>query len=269
MSTNISNTVDHLNLSIVAFMDVLGFKDLIHSDNGQRSYIDVLYAIRQENMKTFTETTQHEQKGNFSVILKPNISSYSDHIVLTVPLYKSLLAEHANPIVDFHLTLNTAKSYISTIQRKLLMLGMLLRGSIAIGEVYCDIDNNIIVGKPLVEAVESESKKAVFPRVILSPSLIDFCNNLHPPFPPHQTIFTKDIDELYFVNYMEDQILFSSENGLPGMNFIGTLIKNKLNQFQTNISVYEKWIWLAKVYDNAIDRFRSQIHWCTQIQNIL
>ena len=138
------NIKEEIEDKFVAFLDVLGFKELVSRNNlqGLDSYFskltDVLYSISAKSEKID------------SIII-------SDSIILMAPKglrgFKELVRA------------------IQMIQSQLLWRKIILRGAVSYGPVYFNEEKNIIVGKGYVRAYLLE-QEASFPRVIIDPAII-------------------------------------------------------------------------------------------------
>lgn len=128
---------------IVAFIDVLGFKNLVlspHSDRIER-YFNLL-------LSKFSEAAV--QKNMEYLLISDSIVIYCDNT-----------KDNLQNIIKL----------VSVLQSKLLIEGILIRGSISSGDLYVDKENNIIVGPGLVNSYTLESI-AKYPRVIIDRRLI-------------------------------------------------------------------------------------------------
>jgi hypothetical protein len=205
---------------IVAFLDVLGFKNLIYSNNTDtiNDYFEFLIT-------------------KFKVAIKEKEIDYlmiSDSIVI----YGNANKEYLNEIIQL----------ISVLQTGLLTQGVILRGAISRGDLFVDKSNNIIVGKGLAAAYQLESTVAEFPRVIIDRSLLgDFYDCLGDITESLKT--AKDIPLVTFRTFD------SNLRGFPYINYGGIIaqqrsIKNleyivgflKENLFRN--SNVEKYEWL-------------------------
>lgn len=129
---------------IVAFIDVLGFSDLVDSDTTEliNRYFDFV-------LSDF-EKAASKNKFNFLLI--------SDSLVI-----------YCNYSVT---ELNLLIKVLCKLQQKLMEdAGILARGAISFGELFIDKSKNVIVGKGLINAFKLEAL-ANFPRIILDRSLI-------------------------------------------------------------------------------------------------
>jgi hypothetical protein len=66
---------------IVAFLDILGFKELSASNtNFEGEFLDLLYLNRSENSDYKADVTPHDENNqNYTLNIKPDILSFSDH----------------------------------------------------------------------------------------------------------------------------------------------------------------------------------------------
>ena len=256
--------------SIIVFLDILGFKQLSKSHKDIEWLIDFLYEIREESSSFEEKIVEHEQKGNHTIQLKLNILSFSDHIILSVPLNICSSIPEYTDLLKFKTALTFMKFHISKLQIKALMNGISLRGAISVGDVYLDIENNIVTGESLIEAIENEQKLAIYPRVVTSKSLLQYSKNLNPTFPPHKFEFIKDFDGTYFIDYLVNQIWLSiSTTDISSLTIIRNQIAQKLNKAHDNASIYQKWYWLAKYFDTSIGKLSQEHSLLENIQNIL
>lgn len=129
---------------IVAFIDVLGFSNLVYSDTTEK--INTYFNF------VLNDFERAAQRNNFDYIL------ISDSIVIATENDK----EHFNQLVKV----------IFKLQQKFMEdAGILIRGGISFGELYFDKTKNIVVGKGLINAYKLEGQ-AKYPRIILDRQLI-------------------------------------------------------------------------------------------------
>ncbi|MEX2595207.1 MAG: hypothetical protein WD426_20750 [Anditalea sp.] len=121
---------------IIAFIDILGFKDIVMQSETDSSKIELIYSVLDylKDWETaekwdlkFLEIEEDAQKkgvGNFDIRGKTNTTSFSDSIVVSV-LVDSDVNEMASTLI-----VNLA--YIGTV---LLEKGILIRGGLTIGNI--------------------------------------------------------------------------------------------------------------------------------------
>ena len=123
---------------VVAFIDVLGFSNLVYNDKVDP--ISKYYEI------ILTDFKKAASKNELKFLL------ISDSIVVHAPLNKK----------DFL----TVVKVLSDLQHRLLIQGILVRGGISYGNLYVNDEDNIIVGTGMINAYNLESK-AIYPRIII------------------------------------------------------------------------------------------------------
>lgn len=128
----------------VAFVDILGFKAMIGQvETGlikPEVISDILLAIR----------------SNARVARRHIATNMSDSIVMSAPL-----------------TTGGLESIIVSLEiltRRLLRLGIFLRGAVVVGSIFHN--ENSIFGQGLIDAFQLESKSAVYPRILITKSLV-------------------------------------------------------------------------------------------------
>src|SRR5260370_19837608 len=103
-----------------------------------------------------------------TISIKPIITTFSDHIVISYPLERSCKA-----MGDTKSTLITlvrqVTHFTAQIAGDALRIGLLLRGGATIGNLYHT--TRVIFGKALIDAYYIESTVSKFPRVVLSPEI--------------------------------------------------------------------------------------------------
>ena len=134
---------------IVAFVDILGFKNHIEKSTKDSDHAKLLLKV----MNNITEIKTDNDHGSFA--LKPlgkEVTIFSDCIVISYPFdYEGGL---------FHILID-----LIHIQLNLFFKGILLRGGISVGKVYHS--DSVVFGPAMVEAYELESTTAIFPRIVI------------------------------------------------------------------------------------------------------
>ena len=134
---------------IIAYLDILGAKDMICNDN-DFNFLNYLNMFMEDAI---------EESGGGIFPKKENIyvKIFSDNILLALEL-KENDEQRDNKIAALFNT-------VANIYNEILRYGYLMRGAIVEGEFF---HNNIIVyGKGLVEAVQLEENIAKYPRIMV------------------------------------------------------------------------------------------------------
>ncbi len=151
MSEEINSIAFTYKESYVAFLDVLGFKEMVKKNNGKNN--EKLSKYFHEVSKIINDLKDIDRKRNIGYIV------ISDSIILTVEKNKN---HHADTK-----TLRQICIAVSKIQKQLALNDIWLRGAISSGKTYFDEQNNQIVGPAYIDAYLLEEDMAKYPRVIL------------------------------------------------------------------------------------------------------
>lgn len=152
---------------VVAFIDVLGFRGLINnSQEIDQSTGELTQQAREELARILAVTNflkgeeigaGFQQEKTLAKINDRRVISFSDSIAISYPVKK--LTSIIDDIIDI-------QTYISS-------FGILLRGGIAMGNLYHDNDDKIMFGSAFNDAYELESKISKHPRIIISEEILD------------------------------------------------------------------------------------------------
>ena len=247
---------------IVAFIDILGFKQLVmesETDNSKFKILDqtLTHLKKMENndkwglkLIEIEEDAQRHGIEDFDIRKSVRVTCFSDSIVVSVQINKN----NINHIVS---ALIANLSYIGS---ELMSNGILIRGGISVGNLNHTKDGKII-GKAMIEAYELESKCANYPRIILSDKLLKMMNYPYltkkERFPHNQYIKRFDDGCVGFHQMIYYEVIQSSEN-LPVNRFYDSLKRSKetiingLDSTFQNPKIYDKYKWLKNQYKNLI-----------------
>lgn len=206
---------------IVAFLDILGYKNMVLQDSKDETpkYLPVI----------------EEMLNSLNPILSGNgleIRQFSDSIVLS--------AEYSieNTIIML--------DAVARVQWFMFKNGILLRGGIAIGRHYSN--GNIMYSEGLIEAYNLESNYAKVPRVLVDENIIQLvlgtCNNIEDMREKLKKMLLKDKDARSFINYLDRGQLSLHEEVLKKM-----LKETKLN----HPSLIEKYEWLTNYHNFFVE----------------
>lgn len=150
----------------IAYLDILGYKDFLKNKPEQaEQYLQtILDAV--EKIKHFASNFQYF-KDEFQIDADLKLKVFSDNILLCLSVNQG--DDEIRRAIVFLLS-------VASIQRGLVLgHGLLVRGGITISELY--IDEDLVFGQGLVEAVELESK-AEYPCIVASDALQKFLSAL-------------------------------------------------------------------------------------------
>ena len=247
---------------VIAFIDILGFKEIIKNESERNKILTVLHQL-QKNEQSYSKKCcdspipiqanvkilEHKQ-----ITINPDISCYSDNIIISAPISIEEYAGYPIPMDDFSNVLNTVSSAVYQLQIQLLIHGFAMRGGISYGDVHIS-QNRIIVGTPVSDAIEAEQKCAIYPRVIFTKDFLDHLGEAI-----YRRLFVKrDVDGMYFVDYLGSFFEFNNESQfLPSAQKIRTVIDNNIHASSNNIGRQAKWFWLANQFDDNVNFYKKQ-----------
>ena len=217
---------------IIAFLDILGFKQLIHKKefNEIRAIFSSIFTNEDAVIALHRANDGDESLDSYNQILKDKeIHILSDSIVIAAPSDKP---EALAVVVDI----------CNCIQQQLyeLDIPVFLRGAISKGDFYSE--GNLIFGEGLIDAYLAEEYYAVYPRIILSDEIVDgmiisVCEEKKLP---------KDKDGYYYLDTLKSYFDCDSFNDLlhsDRYKRISEYVELQLKGYGDN-NVREKYLWL-------------------------
>lgn len=242
----------------VAFIDILGFKEIIKNSGSDNSKIQLIHSVLTDlknlessdkwNLKLIEIEEDAFKKGieNFNIQDKINVTAFSDSIVVSVKIDDGKSNEYFS-------TLISQLSYIGSV---LIEKGILFRGGITIGELYHNSQGTVF-GQGLIDAYQLESKSAKYPRIILSDSLIRELNyplkSKRERYPYHQylTRFTDGcvgFHQMVYYEVMETWVEITKEKLIASLDKVRKVIIAGLDSSFENPEVFDKFNWLKTKY---------------------
>ncbi len=227
---------------IICFMDILGFSELINKYDG-----DVTSTILQDIQESFasakTDLLENKTQQYNDAVRHLKYQTFSDNICISIPYFDN----ENDFIANFNLLIN----FVRRIQSILMTKGFFTRGGVSMGSYYSD--NNIIFSKGLVNAYHLESKKAIYPRVIIDNLIIEKLFKYNP-----DTVKYFEIDRAIILDW---------EN-TPFLNPFG-LLQSSVQQFKSQFNelnsedhdpLTEKLNSFKKDFDEMLDNsFKSVV----------
>lgn len=162
---------------LVAFIDILGFKEIIRTSEFNSSKLKLIYETLlflktkekpEEWGLQLVEIEEDAQKrgvANFDISTKTACTCFSDSIVVSIEIQDYNINEAATTLI----------TNLSLIGAKLMTEGMLFRGALTIGNIIHK-DNGLVMGPALIDAYQLECQVAKNPRIILSNKLLGLLN---------------------------------------------------------------------------------------------
>ncbi len=209
---------------IIAYLDILGAKQMICNDSNF-NFLNLL------NM--FMEDAIEESGGGiFKHKEEIYIKIFSDNILLAIELKENDEQRDDKITLLFNIVAN--------IYNEILRYGYLMRGAIAEGDFF---HNDIIVyGKALVEAVNLEEKKAIYPRILVQKELSKSL----------QHYLLQDRDGLYILN------IFQLSEYFDHLSFKLELLKI-LEQYKDKDHIKAKIMWMIKYFNFWFTKYEHRL----------
>lgn len=236
------------------FFDILGFKELIKNNDmhEMKKIVDAFYDTSKR-----IQTPENDNKT-----YKVSSVYFSDSVVRA-----GILPEETDED-NFCEAFLSELCDISCIQLELLKIGVLIRGGISYGQIYLDCEDSVVFGPSLVESYKLESELAIFPRIIVSPQIIDtleeYIETEH-----KNTVFnimkclTLDKDGLFFVDYMKQSMSMQyyldehKRNKVERNVFYDDMMAHKKiicenSCKKNNLGVQQKYSWLTSYHNDIL-----------------
>lgn len=185
------------------------------------------------------EITTDTSNNHTTLNIKPDIISFSDHIIFSMPFTEFCYPEYN--VLSLYLF-----PRICAFQRNLLLKGFATRGAINIGNTYYDKSNNIVIGVALNRVIVNEEKVSIYPRVIVSEEFSNYFKEN--PTVNNCLYLEHDLDGLQFLDY-----IFNYEDN--EMQQVKEILEEKLNEkiIRQNINILKKWLWLAIYFNRTVE----------------
>lgn len=250
--------------SFVAFLDVLGFKNLVFSKNKESlEKLNVYFNIVDTVIKYLKKVDEKQEIGYIVI---------SDSIILTIPQVKEKEKNINN--------LRQLSIAVGFLQVTLAVEDIWIRGAISSGNTYFDKTNNQIVGPAYINAYLLEENLSKYPRIILDNKIIKELD-----FNTSQCLINeinlKSVGGLEYENCGKD-ILFdwSQKNNIVKdiplfIDYLSFFLKdskeitkdeirervilNIENNIYTNTSLYNKFKWVSNYFKIIIENQKPEL----------
>jgi hypothetical protein len=242
------NYDDHL----VVYADFLGFKDETFDDTPRTEKILRMLATLASLESDFS--IEIKTRGSLGAVkIQPAISAFSDHIVISFPLRGMVVVGGPDDNKIPFIVLDQVRRMIAALAFGAFQLGFLVRGAMTIGKLHHA--GGVVFGKGLVEAYQLESQVAIYPRVILSNSIIS-----KSVWTQDNQFVEDDFDGMRYLNYFPQMIMMASSGEL---NWISSVrewyeaarrsIKENIEKLEERMKTKEvaKWSWFSNKFEDA------------------
>lgn len=233
-----------LRRSVVAFIDILGYTDLVKSASSRKDSQDSLARLHKALQSSREHVDPNRSETTLTKLRDKDFSAFrafTDNIVIGDPIHD-----------DGEIELGSTFMKVSYFQMLMTMEGFFVRGAIAIGDLY--MDDIAVFGAGLMEAYEAETTLARDPRIVLAPTAQSAVNR-HLEYygrgfdAPQNRDLLRDSDGQYFVNYLGTLI---PENGFFSETKLAAhkaRIEENLMLLKSRPSVWAKYLWAANYHN--------------------
>lgn len=235
----------NLQQNYCAFLDVLGFTDLVYSKDSKAD-LEKYFSSVEEIINTI-EADKKELK----------LLSISDSIIISAP--------HTD------WGFNRLLTAIQTFQCSLAAKDIWIRGGVASGPVHFDLEKLIIVGAGYIRAFKLEGE-ANFPRVIIDPIILNEQGKTLMQFNDTMNVDPPNIDEFKLVHdyskhrprYTDDDSIFvcyankfvrqaaRNQNADGLSDTLEKLLIDLRNRLYGKQEFYHKYLWLKKYFEEVL-----------------
>jgi hypothetical protein len=244
-----------------AFLDFLGFSEVSSTtdDTTRLKVLDLLLSLSALRGEFAVQSTA--QESSKTSYIKPAISTFSDHIVISYPLQPVSDEMESNEHLAAFVIMNQFVRLLTSIAAAALRIGFLVRGGATIGKLYHA--RGVVFGEALVEAYQIESRTSIYPRVVLSPHITSRSR-----WKENQLDIAKGDDGLYHFDYFKS-LLFGAVP--PGDSYavavrawldeVVRLVARNLTDLENGGRINElaKWAWFARQFRSGLEKLNPQM----------
>lgn len=207
-----------LSPHFVAFIDILGFSEMVRADcesSGPPKHLERLYDAHTRASHLLGQD------------IEAGLIQFSDSIVFSRPFDLSALG-------GFLLA-------VATLQRSLLLDGLLCRGGVTFGRHF--VKDRFLFSMGLIDAYRLESSLARYPRIVVSENLLQLAS---PAISLNEFPILREEDGVVFVDYL-------NPDAAAPTGALTQAIQSILSaSAHAGPSVQEKLRWLARYSDHKL-----------------
>ncbi|HVQ40357.1 MAG TPA: hypothetical protein VMS31_22640, partial [Pyrinomonadaceae bacterium] len=234
--------ISFMDEQLIFYIDFLGFTEAIRSWDEEKMV--TLIGLMSDLASLRCEFDFIEEPENEGFKIRPEVSTFSDHIVISYPT-KHLLKLNEEDSLSIGLIL--VRKLVAQIAAAAMRLGFLIRGGATVGPLYHS--GGVVLGKALVESYELESRVSIYPRIAVSRKLYSQVK-----INPRSLVLLEDHDGITHFNYFPSMILSAEPRERT------TWLANARRTVAENIENFEreecwnklaKWVWFGNSFEQA------------------
>ena len=236
---------------VLTFLDILGFREIV--SNRKPDEIE-------EILNLLAKVSGVDEKREYQHA--PSVLAFSDSIVRVATIGSKEKNTFSMNQLFFELL------HVLHIQGELVFRGIFLRGAITVGDVA--VSSTAVFGPAFIEAYDLESKLALYPRIIISPTAVSALeehssmrmkgHSIDDEKSIVREILRKGSDGIWFVDYLR---AFESELDTPE-TYYEMLVKHRdsIKEYGANPklapSVLGKYAWLASYHNRCVEELTEE-----------
>jgi hypothetical protein len=181
--------------------------------------------------------------GSYKFIVYPEISTFSDNVLASYPILSDAPISIADQITMY---LDCARDLVADVAFRALNMSILLRGGISYGPLYHS--EGVVFGEAMVDAYHLESQVANFPRIVVSPRVLEIKSE-RDLLANKRCSLLEDEDGQSHLNYMS-QILKDVREAERSDVFerASAHITSVVDRFEASPKLQAKWRWFLEHY---------------------
>lgn len=151
---------------LVAYIDLLGFRSAVESPSPDVA-AQILATLQEFKgaEQEFEIRVEPQGQGQQTTFVKPGISTFSDHLVMSF----NLVDLHGSSI-GFYQAFMSVRMIANAVAHRARQFDCLIRGAVTRGLLHHS--GGIVFGDGLVRAYEMESRQAKYPRIIVDENVL-------------------------------------------------------------------------------------------------
>ena len=241
--------------AFTAFADFLGFSEASRelSDERRLKVLELLRSLAGLRSE-FSAASEKGADGSTRFFIRPAISTFSDHIVISFDLetLHNTLGNDAAGATTPLLYLHQFERLASIIAAQALRLGFLIRGGATIGKLYHA--EGVVFGEALVEVTQLEAQTAVYPRIVLSSAAASSL--------AVSALLKQEDDGVYCVDYLRSMMFNAAQPGdewaanvKKWFEEVVAVIGAALDTHSRSgaLNKFAKWTWFAKRFRETVE----------------
>ncbi|MBI4968411.1 MAG: hypothetical protein HZC25_09870 [Rhodospirillales bacterium] len=247
------SSAPNLQLSAFAFIDILGYSDLIREaeESGQQQALleRIHSALKECRLWLDDRQGPAELQVRFGGKDSYALKAFTDNIVIGWPIER-----------DGEIELGEAFECLMLFQFDMALKGLFVRGGISIGDAF--IDEFAVIGNALTAAHSAESKLARDPRIVLTGEAVKLTKQHLSAYGDQSwtrqnQVLLQDPDGQWFVNYLECIMIAEHEQGPFFENLMQHKqeVEKKLSAFKQRPAVWSKYAWVANYHNAFCDMY--------------